>query len=168
MTSEPFATSSRQYLHQLAAEWLSRHWLSLTLPLAAVLVWAAFDTRALYVLLIVIFLLYPMGLTLVWFNYALSPRSLRAITPKRLTLLEAGIQLAYSPKDIETDPRPAFRSEDFPWESISAAEVSAASITLIIGPRLDDRLNIPLSALDEEMQKELLKIIDRKFPADMS
>ena len=168
MTSKPFASSSRQYLHRLAAEWLSRHWLSLMLPLAAVLVWAAFDTRALYVLLIVIFLLYPMGLTLVWFNYALSPRSIRAITPKRLTLLDSGIQLSYPPKDIETDPRPAFRSEDFPWESISAAEVSATSITLVIGSSLDDRLNIPLNALDEDMQKELLKIIDRKFPADMS
>lgn len=163
MTSQPFAISSRQYLNSLAAEWLSRHWLLLAFPIAAVLFWAAFDIRALYVLLIVIFLLYPMGLTLVWFNYALSPRSIRAITPKCLSLNVSGIRLTYPPKDIEKDSRPAFPPEDIAFENISAAYSSSSSVTLIIGKRLDERLLIPFDALSDEMRTELLKIISQKF-----
>ena len=168
MTSEPFATPSRRYLNRLAAEWLARHWLMLALPIAAVLLWSAFDLRALYVLLIIIFLLYPMGLTLVWFNYAMSPGSIRAITPKRLTLLSSGVRITYPPKDIEADPRPVFPDEELAWESISDAELSSDSITLITGTRLDDRLDIPLAALGDNLRHELMNIIEIKFMSDLS
>ena len=69
MTSETFALTPQSYLNRLAGDWLSRNWLLLSLPFLATLLWAMFDERAFYVALIMIFLLYPMGLTIVLVSY---------------------------------------------------------------------------------------------------
>lgn len=143
MTSQPFAISSRNYINRLALTWLANRWWLLAMPLVAVSVWALFDIRAIYVGLVIIFLLYPMSLTLVWFDYALSPQSIRAITTKQVTVKAEGLKLDFLPKHEDCKPLP---SVFISWDEIRAAELSSDALTLVLGQRLDDRLTLPCDA----------------------
>ena len=164
MISEPFAIAPRTYLNKLAGEWLSRHWLLLAAPFVAVLVWTMFDIRALYVALILIFLLYPMGLTLVWFNYALSPQRIKTISHKRMSLSDDGVSISYLPKnEEETSP---LRYECFTWQEISGYEITSKHIIIKTGRSLDDRIIIPFEAMDDEFRATLNSKLEKLFPSD--
>ncbi|MDE6369726.1 MAG: hypothetical protein K2K94_10875 [Muribaculaceae bacterium] len=147
MTSQPFAIPSRSYINRLAFTWLANRWWLLAMPLVAVSVWALFDIRAIYVGLVIIFLLYPMSLTLVWFDYALSPQSIRAITTKQVTVEAGGLKLDFFPKNDDCKPLP---SVFITWNEIRAAELSSNALTLVLGQRLDDRLTLPCDVFSPE------------------
>lgn len=162
MTSQPFAIQSKAYLNRLAVLWLSDRWMWLVLPVIAVIAWALFDIRAIYVGLILIFLLYPMALTLVWFDYALSPQSMRAVTPKRLTVSDRGLHFEFLPKSEDQQP---LEPVSYSWDDIISAEISSKSIFIVIGPRLDDRIEIPFDVLTERQSSLLTDRLADKMPS---
>lgn len=147
MTSKTFAIPTRDYINKLAFSWLAGRWWLFVIPLAAVMVWALFDIRAVYVALVIVFLLYPMSLTLVWFNYALSPQSLRAISPKQVTVSADGLKIDFLPKHEDCKPLP---STVISWSEIHSVELSSGGMTLILGSRLDDRLYLPSDAFSSQ------------------
>ncbi len=162
MTSQPFAISSRHYINRLALSWLANHWWLLAVPIVAVSVWALFDVRAVYVGLVVIFLLYPMSLTLVWFDYALSPQSIRAITSKQVTVTADGLTIDYLPKAEDCRPMPsAFIS----WGDVRSAELSPDDVTLILGRRLDDRLTLPAEVFSPQAWELISHQVADKLPS---
>lgn len=162
MTSQPFAISSRNYINRLAFAWLANRWWLFASPLVAVFVWALFDIRAVYVGLVIIFLLYPMSLTLVWFDYALSPQSIRAITTKLVTVEPVGLRIDFLPKNEDCKPLP---SVFISWDEIRAAELSSDAMTLILGSRLDDRLILPADAFSQEAWRVINTNIADKLPS---
>lgn len=162
MTSQPFAIPSRNYINRLALNWLANHWWILATPLVGVCVWGLFDIRAVYVGLIIIFLIYPMSLTLVWFDYALSPQSIRAIMPKQVTVTNDGLRIDYLPKNDDCKPLP---SAFIPWEDIRAAELSSNALTLILGQRLDDRLTLPVEVFSAEAWTTITDKVADKLPS---
>lgn len=162
MTSQPFAIQSKAYLNRLAVLWLSDRWMWLVLPVIAVIAWALFDIRAIYVGLILIFLLYPMALTLVWFDYALSPQSIRAVTSKRLTVSDQGLRFEFLPKS--EDQRP-LEPVSYSWDDIISAEISSKSIFIVVGPRLDDRIEIPFEVLTDRQSSLLTDRLTDKMPS---
>lgn len=162
MTSQPFAIPSKAYLNRLALLWLSDRWMWLVMPVIAIIAWALFDIRAIYVGLILIFLLYPMALTLVWFDYALSPQSIRAVTPKRLTVSDHGLRFEFLPKT--EDQRP-LDPVSYTWDDIISAEISAKSVFIVIGPRLDDRIEIPFDVLTDRQSSLLTDRLADKMPS---
>lgn len=164
MISEPFALAPRTYLNKLAGEWLSRNWLLLSAPFVAVLIWTMFDIRAVYVALILIFLLYPMGLTLVWFNYALSPQSIKTISNKRMSISDEGVSITYLPKNEEKTS--SLRGEFFSWQEISGYEISSKHIIIKTGDRLDNRIIIPFDAISDDFRATLNSILEKLFPSD--
>ena len=95
MTSNPFKSIPQRYIHKLATEWVARHWLVLIAPITAAIIWAIMDVRAIYVVLILVFIVYPLAITFVWFNYALSPRSIKAITEKQVTVVDEGLKIGF-------------------------------------------------------------------------
>lgn len=139
--SEPLA-----YIHALAVAWLGRRWLLLACPLAAVAVWAAFDVRAVYVGLIMLFIIYPMALSLVWFNYAFSLQSRRAVADKTVTISDSGLSVCFLPSAADA---PALSPWHIAWTQIISASQSSRHVTLVTGQRLDDRLDIPSDALSD-------------------
>ena len=150
-------------MNSLAQEWLGRHWLLLMLPLAAVSVWALFDLRALYVLAIVIFLIYPMTMTVVWLSYALSPKSIRAIRLKTVTVLPDRIDVEYVESD--DDSRPALPSDSIDLADIVSVEQSGTGLILITGPRLDDRLFLPADAFTTDDWNAVLAVFADRLQA---
>lgn len=162
MTSQPFAISSRSYINRLAFNWLANHWWLLVLPLVAVGLWIMFDIRALYVGLVIIFLLYPMSLTLVWFDYALSPQSIRAITSKQVTVTNDGLKIDYLPKNEDYKPLP---SSFIKWDDILSAELSSNALTLVLGKRLDDRLTLPCEVFSPEAWTFVNNKVADKLPS---
>lgn len=162
MTSEPFAIPSKAYLNRLAVLWLSDRWMWLVLPVIAVITWAIFDARAIYVGLIVIFLLYPIALTLVLCDYAPSLQSIRAITSKRMTVSDHGLLFEFLPKT--EDQRP-LDPVSYTWDDIISAEISAKSVFIVIGSRLDDRIEIPFEVLTERQSSLLTDRLSDKLPS---
>lgn len=165
MASSPFAISSKDYIHNLALDWLSRYWAIVVLPIAATLIWACFDLRALYVCLIIIFIIYPMAMTLVWFNYALSPNAVKAISPKCVSVLDSGLQIDF----ITDDDRPRIiRPQFIPWENISSAIMTDKSIVIIFGKRLDERLKLPSDAFSDSEWHSIVNHLHDRLPSDES
>ena len=116
MTSNPFKSIPQRYIHKLATEWVARHWLVLIAPITAAIIWAIMDVRAIYVVLILVFIVYPLAITFVWFNYALSPRSIKAITEKQVTVVDEGLKIDYLPA---REDAPAIRSDFIAWRDVN-------------------------------------------------
>ena len=162
MTSKPFATTPRRYINSIAIKWISAHWLMAALPLAAAVVWSLFDVRAIYVALILLFLVYPMALTLVWFDYAFSPGSIRAITEKEVTVTSSGLSISFLPKN---EGLPPLKSQFIAWDDINSAEMTAKSVELILGKRLDERLVLPADCFSVSAWEFIIKKTNTKLPS---
>lgn len=162
MTSEIFSIPPRRYIRQLAVDWATRNWLILTLPAASALVWSIFDVRAVYVALILLFLVYPMTLTLVWFNYAFSPNCIRAITPKQATVSSEGISIEYQPT---SDDRPPLKPCFIDWRDVLSAEMTARTIDLVLGKGIDDKLRLPVDSFSENAWNTIIKHVSDKLPS---
>ncbi len=148
MTTETFSISPQTYMRELALAWLSRHWLIAVVPLAAVAIWAVYDLRAIYVGLILVFLVFPMAMSMVWFNYAFSPAALKAVAPKQLSFDDNGICVDYINAE---ERRIAFDPETISSRDILSVEFRSKSVSVIYGRRIDCRLIIERSALSDGM-----------------
>lgn len=148
MTTETFSISPQQYMRELALAWLGRHWYLPVLPLAAVAIWAFYDLRAIYVGLILVFLIFPMAMSMVWFNYAFSPSALKAVAPKQLTFTDDAIRVDYADDE---DRRIAFEPETICRQDIRTVEFRPKYISVIYGRGIDRRLIIGRAVLTDNM-----------------
>lgn len=131
----------------LAWSWLAARWWIIAAPLAAVAVWGCYDIRAVYVGLILLFIAFPMALTLVWFDYALSPATRRSVLQKRIVADDCGLTITYPGEDEETFVRP---DEKMEWGTFNTFTDNGRTVFLVYGPRLDERLEIPVDAFDAD------------------
>ena len=148
MTTGTFCISPQQYMRELALAWIGRHWYLPVLPLAAVVIWAFYDMRAVYVGLILVFLIFPMAMSMVWFNYAFSPAALKAVAPKRLTLTDDAIHVVYADDE---ERRMAFEPEIIKRRDVRSVEFHSGCVTVIYGPGLDCRLIVERAVLSDDM-----------------
>lgn len=161
MTSNPFKSIPQRYIHKLATEWVARHWLVLIAPITAAIIWAIMDVKAIYVVLILVFIVYPLAITFVWFNYALSPRSIKAITEKQVTVVDEGLKIDYLPA---REDAPAIRSDFIAWRDVLSAEFTPDSIDLILGSKLDDRINLPVDSFSDAAWSVIMKNVSSALP----
>lgn len=143
--SAVFRSEPRIYMRRLALAWIGKKIIWFAVPIIAVVVWSCFDTRAVYVGLMMLFFVYPMAISLVWFNYSFSLQSRRAISPKRAHITDDGLWIEYLPTEEYVNP---MSGNLIGWHEIKAYEQHIDRTILIIGPRLDDRLEIPAVAFD--------------------
>lgn len=151
-----FRSEPRRYMRGLAWSWLAARWWIIVAPVAAVAVWACYDFRAVYVGLILLFIAFPMALTLVWFDYALSPATRRSVLTKRLMADEFGLTICYPDDDGESAVRP---DEFMPWDKFSDYTDNGKTFMLIYGSRLDEHLEIPIDVFDDDDWKILKKYL---------
>lgn len=159
-TSQVFKINPQTYFNRLGLEWLGRHWAIIVLPLVAVGLWGCFDSRALYVVLMLMFLVYPMCLTIVWFDYALSTSTAKTLATKQITFDAEGFSIEYLPS-FEGDCR-HLDSDRIIWKNLIDISASSQFVTIVLGPRIDERILIPLDSLDDEAKKYVFAEIDSR------
>lgn len=141
-----FRSEPQTYMRRMALLWLSRCWLFMLIPFIAVAVWSVYDVRALIVGLMMLFIVYPMALSVVWFNYSLSPQSRRAVAGKVLVFGDGGMDLTFLPAE---EGAPALQPQHIGWSDVVSVSRTARSVELRLGSRLDDFLEIPAEAFPE-------------------
>jgi hypothetical protein len=98
VTTEAYSMTAGEYTTLVARRWLSAWWWAFALPLAVSAVAATSDTRFIYVSLIIIFILWPMALSVVWFRYALTDQAVRAIRQCLATIDDEKFTFQYPAK----------------------------------------------------------------------
>ncbi len=79
-TTSPFSVPSGDYLSALGSRWFGRYWLVIAVPVLIMLtVGAVWDSRWLFVALIVGFIIVPMILSGLYYHYMLTPEMGRAV-----------------------------------------------------------------------------------------
>lgn len=117
--TDPFVTTSGDYLSVLMGLWLHRYGWLVVLPILLCAVIGAFvDVRFLFISLMLLFIVVPMVMSFLYTYYMLTPEARRAVTRKYVEISEGmSIRLVYLPpeKPIYSEPK---LGEDAPQEEI--------------------------------------------------
>lgn len=145
------------YVRELMSLWFNRTgiWF-IPVPLIAVVAGLTYNNAFLYLAAIIIFLIYPFGLMMVYFNYALEKRtSLLGIFPHTVCFGETEIDIVYHPLTSEDEEgnvtvvRKAPASETIPYTKIKNISVTAGK-TVIEGPDAYRLLIVPSNSFKSD------------------
>lgn len=137
-----------------------RQWLWLIVAvLAATSVAACFDFRFLYVLLIEIFIVFPMALGPVWLSECFNPYTRRMLTPYRVTLSDSGLTIDYLPPEGHA----ALDAEKFGWNAFASYHDAGKSVILNWNGTSRPGLRLPEYAYDAAAWQEVARILARNL-----
>ncbi len=108
MITEPFTTTSGDYMKCLLALWLPRYgwWLPVILAVFTGIGVTIGDVRYLIIALIIIFVGCPMLMSRLYIYYMLTPEARRAVLRKQVEIIEnRQLTLTYLPVDEDDDHR---------------------------------------------------------------
>ena len=135
----------------LARQWLERRWFLFALPTAVLLLWGMFDVRMAIEGLMLIFVVWPMALSAVWFGQALDAASVTASMLHCVEFDEAGMTIRYVPCEERATPAP----EAISWERLMPAEHGKKTVTFRMkGSRRV--IIVPASALPAEAWRQVM------------
>lgn len=144
-TTRPFVTTSGEYFATVMKSWLkSRGWIML-LPVIFFLALGLClaDERWVLVALLVVFIIFPMVMSMLYTSYMLTPEARRAILPRKVTVRPGeSITIEYvSRKELQDEKEPVMEGheptrkddvseyipapETIAWDSLSGEGVSA-------------------------------------------
>lgn len=103
--TNPFVTTSGDYLSVLLSLWLPRYgWLVVTPILICGVLGAVFDERLMLVALMLLFIVVPMLMSFLYTYYMLTPEARRAVVRKVVEIDEGrSIRLTYLPDEKSED-----------------------------------------------------------------
>ncbi len=103
--TNPFVTTSGDYLSVLLSLWLPRYgWLVITPILVCGVLGAVFDGRLMLVALMLLFIVVPMLMSFLYTYYMLTPEARRAVIRKTVEIDEGrSIRLTYLPDEKQED-----------------------------------------------------------------
>lgn len=149
MITEPFTTTSGDYMKCLLALWLPRYgwWLPVILAVFTGIGVTIGDVRYLIIALIIIFVGCPMLMSRLYIYYMLTPEARRAVLRKQVEIIEnRQLTLTYLPVDEDDDHRLP-QPETIPWSEIKTIlRIGAFRVYILRTPRLSFIL-IPYSVL---------------------
>lgn len=149
MITEPFTTTSGDYMKCLLALWLPRYgwWLPVILAVFTGIGITIGDVRYLIIALIIIFVGCPMLMSRLYIYYMLTPEARRAVLRKQVEIIEnRQLTLTYLPVDEDDDHRLP-QPETIPWSEIKTIlRIGAFRVYILRTPRLSFIL-IPYSVL---------------------
>ncbi len=157
LTSDIYRVSPRAVMSEVARSWFVKYWWTVALPLTAVVIWACSDSRAFYIGLMFLFVVYPMVLSIVWLKYAFSPRMLNAIKPQRLCLGEHTISVEYVHDDGHTAITPSLVIERNDITAITVKQKRQYT-KIVYGRHLDCLILADNDAFSDEMSEALYKM----------
>lgn len=150
MITEPFTTTSGDYMKVLLALWLPRYgWcLPVLLAIFTGIGIALGDVRYLIIALMILFVVCPMVMSMFYIYYMLTPEARRAVLRKQVEIAENDrLTLTYLPVD-EDDDRRLPPSETIPWSEIKTIlRIGAFRVYILRSPRLSFIL-IPYSVIN--------------------
>lgn len=105
--TNPFVTTSGDYLSVLLSLWLPRYgWLVITPILVCGVLGAVFDGRLMLVALMLLFIVVPMLMSFLYTYYMLTPEARRAVVRKTVEIDEGrSIRLTYLPDEKREDAK---------------------------------------------------------------
>ena len=105
--TNPFVTTSGDYLSVLLSLWLPRYgWLVITPILVCGVLGAVFDERLMLVALMLLFIVVPMLMSFLYTYYMLTPEARRAVIRKTVEIDEGrSIRLIYLPDEKREDAK---------------------------------------------------------------
>ena len=92
-TIENCKVTSGDYVKRLFSAYMSRHWWWFVLPVLILLGLSIVNIKFIIVALMVLFIIIPMALSLIYFNYALTDEARLSITEKELKVTDEGISI---------------------------------------------------------------------------
>ena len=132
-----------------------RAWLWLIAPAATVTAVAAgHDARFLYVLLIELFIVFPMAIGMVWMIEGFSHYARLAVTPHKVEISACGVSIEYVTKE-EYHP---IESEKYGWNAFRAFHVAGKSVILEWADRKRPGLRLPEYAFDAAQWQQVAQI----------
>lgn len=152
--SAQFSIAASTIAARMARQWIGRRWLFFAIPVAMLLLAGYADLRFAIVALMLIFILWPMALSFVWFGRALSPASVKAAQPHTVVFSEYGLAVEYAVRDGYFTP---------PTEHVAMnliAGIEDCGRYIIIKLRDADPVIVPAYALAAEDWCRVRKLLD--------
>lgn len=150
-----YRTPAHRYMRSVAEEWLGAWWWALALPVAACLsVGAVINVTFTFVAMMLIFLVAPLIMLFLYYNYALTPEAIMAVRPHEVTIdREQGIDVSFEPHPESGRTYPPVH---IGWGDVHDVEYNPTEIIVKLhrsGYRL---LIIPYEALASEQDRQTL------------
>lgn len=161
MESDTFRTTPGDILRKLTSDVIARWWWIILILVSAVTLWAIYDLRAIYIGLMLIFIIFPTAMLFAWFSYGMSPSSVRAVTPKRISLNGNMITITYI--SLREDGR-TLPAETIDLTELRCYAVTSSGLVLRIGDTPADCLSIPESACDDQLWSSLVTALSEYCP----
>lgn len=139
---KPFAVSSGQYMRPMLRMYFGRNWWWFVVPIFFTLglMLILHDTRWLIVCLMLFFMVFPMVLILIYFNYALTLEVRWSIMEKSVLIDDRGMHLTFTNKRMH--PR------DIAWSDISSITRDRNAFYFHLKVRRYNYVMIPCSVLE--------------------
>jgi len=143
--------SPSAYLGVIARSTIARLWWLAIAPAALIAYGAAADRRWIVVGLMLIFIVYPLSMSLTILRYATLPKlALRASAT--MADIEGDIITLYKRGDDSNPPSAIDKT------TVTAATVSKGIIYLLTGPKAEDIILIPATAITADELKTLMRL----------
>ena len=161
---QPFAVSSGQYIRPMLRMYFGRNWWWFVVPILVILglMLVMHDARWLIVCLMLIFMVFPMILILIYFNYALTLEVRWSLMEKSMIIDEEGLHLSFTDKRMH--------QRDIAWSDISNITRDRNAFYFHLKVRRFNYLMIPCSVLleNEISDYEFALFVKEHFKAQFS
>lgn len=163
--TEVFRTEAGTYMRIVLGRWLRQNYWWLVVPTLLCLALAITVSAAfVFVALIVVFLLYPMSMMIVYFNYALSPEACAEVSAHRVEFTTDGLIIDYmSRPDVENERTEyeIVKSVEIPYHQV-CSYVNTDTSLILFTDRHGYRLHyIPASSMTQECHEIARTMIER-------
>ncbi|MBO7608987.1 MAG: hypothetical protein J6S96_02130 [Muribaculaceae bacterium] len=138
---KPFAVTSGQYMRPMLRMFFGRNWWWFVVPILIMLglMSVLHDARWLIVCLMLIFMIFPMILILIYFNYALTLEVRWSIMEKAMMIDDKGLHLTFSDERMH--------SRDIAWSDISSITRDRNAFYFHLNVRRYNYVMLPCSVL---------------------
>lgn len=154
MKTLEFKTPSGEYVKLVFTSFLKKYWWGLVLPLLATIALMQINMNFVFVALTLIFIVYPMAMSFVYFAYCIVKEIRCTILPKTMETNEKGLILTFDNF-----------AHTIEWEELNGYKVKQRYIALDIKPRKFTYLIVPYDAFEnKDSLREFVVILHGKIP----
>jgi len=170
ITTAPFApVEPRTYLGLMVRRMLWRRWWLFAIPIAIMAIGCVADWRVAVIGLMLVFIVYPMAMSLVMLNHALSPALIAKTRTTKATFTNGAIIIAPTAIDYLKRPeRPkrltSLKLAKYPKFPVKSLKTQNGRITIETGRAIADIVLIPQEAFSPKQLSELLNILANELP----
>lgn len=153
MKTLEFKTPSGEYVKLVFTSFLKKYWWGFVLPLLATIALMQININFVFVTLTLIFIVYPMALSFVFFTYCIVKEIRWTIMPKTMETTEQGLHLT-----LENS------THTIKWNELSGYIIKRRFIALQIKPRKFTYLIVPYEAFEnKDSLREFVMILRSKI-----